>query len=195
MKTLIKDNVWLIENFLETKEFEYLIDEYVNKDHSMNHIDNTKYEPVMADTDMSYRVLSMKLYKPIYDTLREHNFDIPEKQFHYLNMQYKKHLVNDSYALHSEDKKIYGDLAYIFYLTDEIDGDIVFPSKDEAILSKGFQEMMNLFEITFSEKTIRYTPKKNTCLIMKTGLAHEVKKCSGTRDTIAGWPWLKDTQN
>jgi len=72
---------------------------------------------------------------------------------------------NESYYdIHKEDPKIYGECAFMYYLTDEIDGDLHLPAFD-----------------------FKLTPMENLCVIMKTGVLHKVDKCSGSRFCITGW--------
>lgn len=197
-KTLVQNNVWLFKDFLNEEDFAYLEKEYVNNEFDMLHVNNKDFKPLMADTDMSYRVVTMDIYKPIYDKLnelviKEFNKPLLYEKTSGLNMQYKRFEGNDFYALHAEDSKKYGDLVYIFYLTDENDGELVLPSFEESQSewTKGFREMTEQFEVSFSPKTISITPRKNTCIVMKTGIAHRVNACTGRRDSIAGWPWFK----
>jgi len=182
--------IWIHDNFLEKKEINYLLSLDIN---NFSHINNKDYKPLMADTAFSYRVSNIDLYKPIYDKLNElHSMELNEKN-HILNMQYKKFEDDDNYALHAENPKIYGKNAYVLYLTNEIDGELIFPSKEDAIKewSNGFNQMYNQFKITFLKKTTSVLPKINRCIIMKTGIAHLVRPCNGPRLSIAGWPNFK----
>jgi Rps23 Pro-64 3,4-dihydroxylase Tpa1-like proline 4-hydroxylase len=171
-KTLVPDNVWLFEDMLDKDSLTYLETEYVNNDFDMIHVNNKDFKPLMADTDMSYRVVTMDIYA--------------------LNMQYKRFEGTDFYALHAEDSKKYGDLVYILYLTDEEDGELTLPSYDDAAAewSNGFDEMTQQFDISFSPETISILPRRNRCIVMRTGIAHKVDACQGRRDSIAGWPWF-----
>ena len=190
LKTLVDGQVWSIDNFLSEKDFTYLEKTYVNADIHMLHVDNKNMRPLMADTDMSYRVVSMKIYNPIFNSIEKHlDITLPKPKSK-MAMQYKRFLGNDSYALHAEDKSIYGEYAYIMYLTDETDGELILPSRADAAKEStdGFEEMKNTFDVTFADETMSYIPKKNTCLIMRTGIAHSVRSCTGRRDSIAGWP-------
>ena len=190
-----KENmIWVHDNFLKEDDINYLLN--LNID-NFSHINNIDYEPIMADTAFSYRISNMDLYKPICDKLNElHSMNL-NKKYHVLNMQYKKFKKNDFYALHAENSQIYGEWSYILYLTNEIDGRLVFPSMEDAKnaynhvgkeWSKGFDEMRGQFNMTFSKETISFLPKVNRCIVMKTGIPHYVEVCSGPRLTIAGWP-------
>lgn len=197
-KELIPNNVWLFEHMLDEESLSYLDREYVNKEFDMIHVNNKDFKPLMADTDMSYRVITMEIFKPIYDklnvlTCNEFGVSLAYEKTSGLNMQYKRFEGNDFYALHAEDKSKYGDLVYILYLTNEIDGNLVLPSFEDAQpqWSDGFQEMTEQFEVGFSPTTVDIIPKRNRCIVMRTGIAHYVNPCSGRRDSIAGWPWFK----
>ena len=144
--------IWIHENFLKDNE----IDELLNMNlKGFNHISNTNTKPLMSNTAMSYRICSIDIYKPIYEKLNLlHNLDL-SKKYHHLNMQYKKFEGGDFYALHAENPKIYGDWFYGLYLSDEVDGELIFPSKEDAKKewTKGFQEMCNQFNVIFVDKT------------------------------------------
>lgn len=196
-KTLVPDNVWLFEDMLDEDSLTYLETEYVNNDFDMIHVNNKDFKPLMADTDMSYRVVTMDIYTPIYDALAmltqaELGKTLTYEKTSGLNMQYKRFEGTDFYALHAEDSKKYGDLVYILYLTDEEDGELTLPSYDDAAAewSNGFDEMTQQFDISFSPETISILPRRNRCIVMRTGIAHKVDACLGRRDSIAGWPWF-----
>lgn len=189
MKTLVNDKVWVIDNFLSEDDYSTLIRKWVDNEMQMFHVNNLNTKPTMADTNMSYRVKTIPQFQPIYDSLEKNlNIKIPKRRST-LAMQYKQFMPGDGYDLHAEDSRIYGDYVYVMYLTDEDDGAIVLPSYEDHVTSKGFDEMQEIFNITFAPKTISYLPKANTCLVMKTGIAHLVEPCTGRRDTIAGWPF------
>ena len=182
--------IWIHENFLKDVEIEELLN---ISDMKFNHINNKNTKPLMSDTEMSYRICSMEIYKPIYDKLNLlHNLNLSEKT-HHLNMQYKKFEEGDYYSLHAENPKIYGDWFYSLNLSDEVDGELIFPSKEAAKKewSQGFQEMCDQFDVTFKEHTQVHIPKLNTCVVMKTGIAHSVRSCSNSRLNICGWPQFK----
>ena len=190
LTTLLDNQVWSIDNFLSEDNFKYLLDNYVNRDFDMIHVNNKDFVPIMADTDMSYRVVSIPIFQPIIDSIT-HNLNITlDISKSKLAMQYKRFLKDDHYALHAEDSTKYGDYVYIMYLTDEADGELIIPSYDDAMEENtpGFDDMRKMFNVSFAPKTITYMPKANTCVVMRTGIAHIVRKCSGRRDSIAGWP-------
>jgi hypothetical protein len=188
LNELVPEQVWVIEDILDPIDLDYVESNYVALQHDMLHVNNMDFKPLMADTNMSYRVVSIPIFFPIFESINSHlNITLPITDSG-LGMQYKRFESNDSYDLHAEDHKIYGEYAYILYLTDEEDGAIVLPSKDDHVTSNGFREMQEMFDISFAPETISYNPKKNTCLIMRTGIAHSVESCSGRRDSIAGWP-------
>ena len=196
-KTLVENKVWLFEDFLSPEDFNYLEETYVSKDFDMIHVNNKDFKPLMADTGMSYRVITMDIYEPIYAALNDLSVNEFGRSMECiktsgLNMQYKRFEGSDFYDLHAEDSVKYGDLVYIMYLTDETDGELVLPSYEDAQRewTAGFQQMTEQFKVGFSDKTISITPKKNTCAVMRTGIAHIVRECSGRRDSIAGWPWF-----
>jgi hypothetical protein len=98
-----------------------------------------------------------------------------------------------AFDLHAEDVNIYGPMVFMLYLSDEVDGQLEIPTEEDAKedWGKGFQDMVDNFPVQFSPTTISLLPKKNRCVVMSTGLAHRVRKCSGTRPNISGWPFFK----
>lgn len=189
--TLIQGQAWVIEDLLDTIDLDYVEKTYVSTAFDMIHVNNHDFKPLMADTNMSYRVVSIPVFEPIFESINSRlNITLPTTDSR-LGMQYKRFESDDSYDIHAEDPKIYGDYAYILYLTDEVDGAIILPSERDHVTSNGFREMQGMFDISFAPKTISYKPKKNTCIIMRTGIAHSVEPCSGMRDSIAGWPGFK----
>ena len=97
-----------------------------------------------------------------------------------------------AFDLHAEDIKIYGPIVFMLYLSDEIDGQLETPTVEDSKedWDTGFQDMVDNFPVKFSPKTIMLHPKRNRCVVMSTGLAHRVRKCTGLRPNISGWPFF-----
>jgi len=163
----VKDVLWKNENFL-TNEFIDKILEYSNN-HGLVEIEqkDTHYEayadairyrpeftnPILSELNKQYKVL----FNKITQTTGMSSLQFVTKRF----------VPNKSfYKLHKELPVVYGDCVFMFYLTNETDGDLVLP-----------------------DFNYRITPKKNTCVIMKTGHFHLVENCTGQRIVITGWPF------
>lgn len=164
-KELISNVFWVNDNFLN--------DEYI--DNVLKYIRN--YSTVdIEQSNTHYEAYADSIrYKPEYSTpvlnvLNEQYDKIFGKKTQLTGMSSlqfatKRFIPNKSYyALHTEKPLLYGDCVFMFYLTDETDGDLVLPDFD-----------------------FRITPKRNRCVIMRTGHPHLVEKCSGYRYCITGW--------
>ena len=153
--------------------YNFLDDEYINsvlkysQQHGLVEIEqkDTHYE-AYADS-LRYKP---EFTVPIISKLNEQYKILFNKQSQTIglsSLQFvkKRFVPNKSfYKLHKEVPSIYGECVFMFYLTDEIDGDLVIP-----------------------DFNYRITPKKNLCVIMKTGYSHLVENCTGERQVITGW--------
>tara|TARA_Y100001937_G_C7081826_1_gene313381 strand:- start:95 stop:652 length:558 start_codon:yes stop_codon:yes gene_type:complete len=164
-KEEIKDVLWSNYNFLDNK----FIDDVLSFNLNSNIIEieqkDTHYE-AYAD----YLRSQQKYTKPIIDELNKQYKVLFNKTasiagLSSLQFVKKRFVPNKSfYKLHKELPVIYGECVFMFYLTDEKDGDLVLP-----------------------EFNYRITPKRNLCIIMRTGYPHLVENCSGERIVITGW--------
>lgn len=107
------------------------------------------------------------------------------------------------YNLHTEDTSVFGELAYIIYLTDEKREDLIFPSElDEQKYintseSKDWDSMKNYLidkkePVTYCSITRSIKPVINRCVIFKTGLAHKVLPYEASkmgRYCLTGFPF------
>lgn len=92
------------------------------------------------------------------------------------------------YDLHTESPELFGDAVFMIYLSDETDGALVIPTRKQCdnIMTEGFKQMMQKVDVRFAGP-LKILPKKNSCVVMKVGLAHLVEPCSGLRPCITGW--------
>tara|TARA_B110000285_G_C14893619_1_gene499744 strand:+ start:96 stop:653 length:558 start_codon:yes stop_codon:yes gene_type:complete len=164
-KEEIKDVFWTNHNFLDDEYIDNVLK--YSQQHSLVEVEqkDTHYEayadllrsrpeftyPLLSKLNEQYQILFNKKTQ----TTGMSSLQIVKKRF----------VPNKSfYKPHKELPTIYGECVFMFYLTDEIDGDLVIP-----------------------EFNYRITPKKNLCVIMSTGYTHLVEKCSGERQVITGW--------
>jgi hypothetical protein len=195
---------YIIDNFID----DLYIDKILNKIKSSPSVElNGNVEKhLVGKTDYQYNVFR--------DNIRQDS-DIKNHVFTKLNNFYQKELKKTCpieninplnfftksfdpqksfYDLHAEDPKYFGDAVFMLYLTDEEDGELVLPSLDDSknLWTEGFHTMMKNIDIEFVKHTVEIKPKKNRCVIVKVGVAHYVRKCSGKRYTLTGWSFASD---
>jgi len=197
-------NYYIIENFID--------DMYIDK--ILNKIKNSAAIELNGDVEKHLVGKTNYQYNVYRDNIREDS-DVKDHVFNKLNKFYQLELgkscptkninplnfftksfdPNKSfYDLHVEDPKYFGDAVFMLYLTDEDDGELVLPSLSDskALWTEGFYTMMKNIDIKFVKDTVAIKPKRNRCVIVKVGLAHYVKKCSGKRYTLSGWSFASD---
>jgi len=109
------------------------------------------------------------------------------------------------YHVHTERRDVYGEFVFIHYLTDEETGELVLP--DQKMLDNHFLNYPNekanweRFKIHLKNDNqkvylagpLTIKPKRNTCMIMRVGIAHYVNPVvnakPGCRVVITGWPF------
>ena len=206
-QTLLQHKLFIQDNFLPDQ----LVNQIVNNIDAkkFKSVNNRNTPPVMFDTNFDYDLLVDPLFretdlrKIIFAKMnplaqQEWNMVLPEGNLHHMQYFLKQNNPDAPVAfdLHAEDAGIYGPMVFMLYLSDEIDGQLEIPTEEDANedWGKGFQDMIDHFPVCFSPETISLLPKKNRCVVMNTGLAHRVRKCSGTRPNISGWPFFKPEQ-
>jgi hypothetical protein len=203
-QTLIENELYIQDDFLPCEmlsQITKMIDPQKFKT-----INNKNTPPIMFDTNFDYALLVDASFRDlpvrhfIFDKMnplieKVWNLSLPSGPLHHMQYFFKKNNPDSEVAfdLHAEDIKIYGPVVFMLYLSDETDGQLEIPSVKDATedWSKGFQDMVDNFSVRFSEKTITLHPKRNRCVVMSTGLAHRVRKCTGLRPNISGWPLFK----
>ena len=206
-QTILENELYLCENFLPDELLTDIMDKVdFNKFKSIN---NKNTPPVMFDTNFNYELLVDPSFRNL--PLRHYIFNkmnplvelvwgqrLPEGSLHHMQYFFKKNNPTAplSFDLHAEDIKIYGPIVFMLYLSDEIDGQLEAPTVEDAKedWGKGFQDMVDDYYIRFSPSTISLYPKRNRCVVMSTGLAHRVRKCTGFRPNISGWPLFKEEE-
>jgi hypothetical protein len=203
-QTLLENELYIQDNFLPYE----MLDEIVTKidPQKFKTINNKNTPPVMFDTNFDYALLVDAGFRDL--PIRHFIFDkmnplvnevwkstLPIGSLHHMQYFFKKNnpTAGVAFDLHAEDIKIYGPVVFMLYLSDETDGQLEIPSIEDAKedWGKGFQDMIDDFSIRFSPETITLYPKRNRCVVMSTGLAHRVRKCTGLRPNISGWPLFK----
>lgn len=196
---MLKEKVWIIDNFLNEDIVNQIIENMSISD--VNQLDGKKEKHLVGITLYNYNVHR--------DSIRSNNF-LKKHLFERLNRFYESTLNKTAdidnlnplqlftksfspgegyYELHTEDPKYFGDIVFMIYLTDEKDGNLVLPSKDDAkkVWNDGFTEMIKNLNVEYIDETLAITPKRNRCVFMKVGVAHYVERCSGNRLCVSGW--------
>jgi hypothetical protein len=206
-KTLLENELYCYDDFLPDELLLDIMDKVdFNKFKSIN---NKNTPPVMFNTNFDYDLLIDPSFRDL--PLRHYIFNkinslvepvwgekLPIGELYHMQYFFKKNNPDAPVAfdLHAEDIKIYGPVVFMLYLSDEIDGQLETPTVEDSKedWDAGFQDMVDNFPVKFSPKTIVLHPKRNRCVVMSTGLAHRVRKCTGLRPNISGWPFFKKTE-
>jgi hypothetical protein len=206
-QTLLPNQLFVQDNFLPDEWIDAV--QYQVDPEKFKSINNQNTPPVMFDTKFDYDLLVDPLFRDkqlrrmIFEKMnslaqQQWNRTLPEGPLHHMQYFFKRNnpAAPVAFDLHAEDVNIYGPMVFMLYLSDEVDGQLEIPTEEDAKedWSKGFQDMVDNFPVWFSPETISIQPKKNRCVVMSTGLAHRVRKCSGTRPNISGWPFFKPEQ-
>jgi hypothetical protein len=196
--------LWQHDDFLADDEVQGLIDALNSVDSKTK--DGAKEAHVISRTLYHYNVFNDNLRNDpqtvdmIFDKLNAHFVAQGEKPAPKTNLNgiqfYTKSFDPGKgyYELHVENAELFGNFVFMLYLTDETDGEIVLPSKEDAHQDwkPEFQQMVDTLPVHFVEKTISVLPKRNRVVCMRVGAPHYVKKCSGRRMCISGWPYASD---
>lgn len=195
---------YIIDNFID--------EEYIDKIlHNMEisssvHLDGTKEKHLIGKTNYNYNIFR--------DGIRN-NEDIKTHVFGKLNEFYERELGKTAssenlnplqffsksfnpnegfYDLHTEDPKYFGEVVFMLYLNDEVDGQLVLPSYEDSLplWTDGFQTMVDNLNVEYVQETVEILPKRNRCVFVKVGMAHLVKPCSGKRYTVSGWSFADE---
>ena len=159
------------DNFLEEDYLQSLIDiveegKRIKLDSSGTHVmkERSDYDWYMISSE----IRTSPIRYPLLDKIDALTGEKTPEDLTYIHL-FAKEFDEGSYcAPHVEDPKLYGDLTFMVYCTDEEDG---------ALSGDGFSIL----------------PKYNRLVLMRTGtIMHKVDKCSGRRLNIAGWPYATD---
>jgi hypothetical protein len=195
---------YIIDNFIDEKYIDRILKNMEGTSCAV--LDGKVEKHLVGYTDYQYYVYRDNIRDD--DDIKSHVFD--KLNFFYnkelgktcntteinpLNFFTKKFEPNKSfYNLHTEDPQYFGDIVFMLYLSDEVDGELVLPSFEDSkeLWTDGFNTMMQNIDIKFVENSVKILPKRNRCVFVKVGLAHYVKPCSGHRYTLSGWSFASD---
>ena len=96
---------------------------------------------------------------------------------------------HSNFEMHVETKDAFGEVVFLLYLSNEIDGALVLPDERTARQlhwTQGFQDIYDKHPVDFVGP-YRFLPKSNTCIVMRVETAHLVEPCTGLRPTLNGW--------
>ena len=104
------------------------------------------------------------------------------------------------YKTHIELPSLFGEYAFVLFMTSEKDGALSFPSLvqwqngGEGIERSQFEEMEKKLskeqKVTWSEG-VEVLPQENRCVLFSVSAPHKVSHCSGERLIVTGWPFAQ----
>jgi hypothetical protein len=195
---IINDHLWSWDNFLSASSLERTLDAInsstaVEKDsHETNHyigVTHYNYNVVkhnfrndIALISEVYSKLNL-LYQPLLDK------QVSVESLNGNAFWAKVFNARSNFEMHVETKDIFGEVVFLLYLSDEVDGALILPDEHTArqnYWTNGFQDIYEKYPVAFVGP-YKFLPKKNTCLVMRVETAHLVEPCSGLRPTLNGW--------
>jgi len=162
--------ITVIDNFLQEEYVDECIElcrgELLQLDSKTgSHVgEYTEYEWQMIKTDIRKHHFRYYLLARIGAVL---GFSLPTEDLEPMQLFAKKFDENSFIAPHREDPAVYGGWVWMYYLTDEIDGELITPG-------------------------MTILPRRNRLVVMTTGEIHSVEPCSGERLNLSGWPFASD---
>jgi len=193
----IPNEIWQCENFLPESMVDQMLTDIESA--SAKTLDGNDAKHLVGNTYYNYNVLNELRQNDEYKTavidslnsLYKNVFGktAPTQGLSALNYFFKTfNPLKSKYDLHTESPELFGDAVFMLYLSDEQDGELVIPTWNECrdLITDGFKEMMEKIDVRFAGP-LKILPKKNMCVVMKVGLAHYVKPCSGKRPCVTGW--------
>ena len=161
----IPNVLWTCENFMDKQSFNDIKNKVLSTETIDMEQSNFKYKAHKGRLRDDPTITEPFIQRLNFKYLSLFKKSAPARNLSSTQFIVKSFVPNESYYdIHKEDPKIYGDCAFMYYLTDEIDGDLHLPSFN-----------------------FKLTPIENLCVIMKTGVLHKVDKCSGPRLCVTGW--------
>jgi hypothetical protein len=202
-KCLARDQVWVNDNLLPDSVVDMILNSWK---------DSAEYQEV-AQAGMKYLVTPTNYhYNGVTNKIAQYDYiqnrvltemnefypaifgkAAPVENLSYMQYFMKTAVPNVSfYDLHSEpsiaEDEHFGDAVFMLYLSDEVDGEIVFPSESDAQphVTPAYEETLKVMSVDYVPTTVSITPKKNRCVVLRTGTPHYVNICSGERYCISG---------
>ena len=212
-KCVANDQVWVNDNFLPTDYINFILNSW-NETATYQNVEQQGMKYLVTPTNYHYSSVSNKIqnYNNIQQTvLTEINKfypsivgqKAPTKNLSYLQYFMKTAVPNVSfYDLHCEpsilEEEHFGPAVFMLYLGDEDDGEIIFPNETDAQehITPAYENTCKLINVSYVKQTVSIIPKKNKCVVLRTGTPHYVNKCSGLRYCISGMSFANaDYQN
>lgn len=200
---LAYNQVWMKDNFLTDEMLELVLTSW-NESAKYQEVAQGGMKYLVTPTDYHYNNVSNKInnystiQREILDTLnpfylKKFGKTAPDENLSYIQYFLKTAVPNVSfYDLHCEpstdETEHFGDAVFMLYLSDETDGELVFPTEADAQskITPAYEETCKLINVKYVNETVSITPKKNRCVVLRTGVPHYVNVCSGMRYCISG---------
>lgn len=193
----IPNEIWQCENFLSESMVDQMLSDIESA--SAKTLDGSDAKHLVGNTYYNYNVLNELRQNNEYKTavidglnsLYQNVFGktAPTQGLSALNYFFKTfNPLKSKYDLHTESPELFGDAVFMLYLSDESDGALIIPTREQCdeLMTDGFREMMEKVDVRFCGP-LKILPKRNTCVVMRVGLAHLVEPCSGPRPCVTGW--------
>jgi|AntAceMinimDraft_1070359.scaffolds.fasta_scaffold08667_2 hypothetical protein len=208
-KCISDDQVWVTDNFLSNDQIDFILDSW-NKSAEYQEVHQKGMKYLVTPTNYHYQGVNNTIleYNKIQDLiLTQINLfysDVFKKTAPTTNLSYLQYFMKTAvpnvsfYDLHCEpsveETEHFGDAVFMLYLSDETDGEIIFPNEQDAqqYITPAYQETCRLINVNYVKETVSITPKKNKCVVLRTGVPHYVNKCSGYRYCIQGMSFASD---
>ena len=220
-KEQIQDEVWTYDNFFTESQINHLLSFVTNDNKSVlepndgikesfrkSQVNPTLYKYQVHKSDI--RTSDIKDY--VVDKFNDLAIPLMSKparntDLNSLNLFLKSFRTGSKYDLHVEPMEKYGPFFMQIFLTDESQGALVLPTKQQAnqYISEhtdqkdAWEENCELVES--QGYPVRYVgtriePKKNSAMVMRVGSAHYVEDYKVETDLgrvcVSGWPYAGD---
>ena len=206
----ISNEIWTCDDFLDNATVETILDnmrnstnknlwrtEYMRTGLADINVNNNSYDYVIYQYDIRKDdTIINEIADRLDQVLGLFDQRAPRSKLNALQCFVKSFGPNSHYDVHAESKHKFGDWGWIHFLSDEDSGELVFPDrqqldqhlKDNPGQVDAYLDNVKLLE-SFGE-TVTYVgpfsirPKRNTCILFRTGSAHSVSYTHLTLPTI-----------
>jgi hypothetical protein len=214
----ISNEIWTYENFLPDDMVDRILAD-MRQSKSKNLVQTKVMGTKLKNIGINYNSYDYVVYQydirhqtdiigciadRLDEKLLEHNSHAPRVDLNAMQCFVKSFAEDSHYDIHVEPAYKYGEWAYIHFLSDEINGELIFPNQtmiDEYFLSHEdersiYDNNLSLLQ-SYGEQTriigpFSITPSKNKCILFRTGSVHWANPVaqinSLTRPTVTGWP-------
>jgi|TARA_B100001094_G_scaffold147211_2_gene142537 hypothetical protein len=218
---IVKNEVWEYDNFLHEETVEHIKHqmfqsgstelapgEAILPNFRNSGVNATTYNYTVHRTDIHKNKAMIDLYMDKINEVLEPLTEtpVPKTDLEGLQLFTKSFSKRGWYDLHTEPINKYGPYAFMHFLSDEIGGHLVFPSRagcEKHLENYPAQKSRwedNIKLVESKGYPMRYLddvvikPQKNKCVVFAIGSAHYVTSLEGevkenARPVVTGWPY------